>query len=72
MRERDAKMMVAALSPQGKRWCYMETRPGGIIFELEDGFEMKDFWTAEEAAGANTCPSANGKKASWEQKAPPG
>jgi len=29
-------MVVGGINPYGKRWCYFETEPGGIIFELDE------------------------------------
>ncbi len=46
--QQGAEMVAAAFTPDGKRWCYMDTKPGGIVFELMDGFRMDDFWSFEK------------------------
>ena len=44
LQEQGAKMVASAFSPVGKRWCYMDTKPGGILFELMDNFGMDDLY----------------------------
>lgn len=39
LREQGNKVVVEALF-EGKRWCYLDTKPGGIIFELLDNFDL--------------------------------
>ncbi|MBA7507869.1 hypothetical protein ES706_06598 [subsurface metagenome] len=40
LQERGGKMLVCALSSEGKRWCYFDTKPGGIVLELMDNFGL--------------------------------
>lgn len=39
LREQGNTVVVEALF-EGKRWCYLDTKPGGIIFELLDNFDL--------------------------------
>ena len=35
LQEQGSKMVISAIA-EGKRWCYFDTRPGGILLELQE------------------------------------
>ena len=36
LKEQGCPMLVSAYNDDGTRWCYFETKPGGIIIEFEE------------------------------------
>ena len=36
LQKQGCKMLVSAFNDDGTRWCYFETKPGGLIIEFEE------------------------------------